>query len=65
MICAQGRTITEKHLERVKDEHLAKIKIKNADVQANMESVNSEANQYVRYLETKYDEKVDRVRKRR
>ena len=47
----------------VKDEHLAKIKIKNADVQANIESVNSEANQYIRYLEARYDEKVDRVRK--
>ena len=63
VICAHGRTITEKHLEDVKDEHLAKIKIKNADVQANIESVNSEANQYIRYLEARYDEKVDRVRK--
>ena len=51
VICAHGKTITEKHLEDVKDEHLAKIKIKNADVQANIESVNSETNQYIRYLE--------------
>jgi DNA-directed RNA polymerase subunit beta len=63
IICAHGRTITEKHLEEVKDEHVAKIKIKNADVQAKIESINSEANQYIRYLEAKYDEKVDRVRK--
>lgn len=63
VICAHGKTITEKHLENVKDEHLAKIKIKNADVQAKIESVNSEANQYIRYLEAKYDEKVDRARK--
>jgi len=63
VICAHGRTIAEKHLEDVKDEHLAKIKVKNADVQANIESVNSEANQYIRYLEARYDEKVDRVRK--
>ncbi len=63
VICAHGKTITEKHLEDVKDEHLAKIKVKDADVQANIESVNSEANQYIRYLESRYDEKVDRVRK--
>ena len=63
VICTHGKTITEKHLENVKDEHLAKIKIKNADVQAKIESVNSEANQYIRYLEAKYDEKVDRARK--
>ena len=63
VICSQGKTITEKHLEQVKDEHLAKIKIKNTDVQANIESVNSEANQYMRYLEGKYDEKVERARK--
>ena len=63
VICAHGRTIAEKHLEDVKDEHLAKIKIKNADVQANIESVNSESNQYIRFLEARYDEKVDRVRK--
>jgi DNA-directed RNA polymerase beta subunit len=63
VICTHGKIITEKHLEQVKDEHLAKIKIKNADVQANIESVNSEANQYMRYLEARYDEKVDRARK--
>jgi DNA-directed RNA polymerase subunit beta len=63
VICSHGKTITEKHLENVKDEHLAKIKVKNADAQANIDSVNSETNQYVRYLESKYDEKVDRVRK--
>ncbi|PKL51660.1 MAG: DNA-directed RNA polymerase subunit beta [Nitrospira bacterium HGW-Nitrospira-1] len=63
VICVHGKLITEKHLEQVKDEHLARIKIKNAAIQANSESINSEANQYIRHLEAKYDEKVDRVRK--
>ncbi|RPI37624.1 MAG: DNA-directed RNA polymerase subunit beta, partial [Nitrospiraceae bacterium] len=63
VVCAHGKTITDTHLESIKDEHLAKVKIKNADVQATIDSVNSETNQYVRYLESKYDEKVDRVRK--
>jgi DNA-directed RNA polymerase subunit beta len=63
VICPKGKTITEKHLENVKDEHLTRIKIENAGVQEKIESINSDANQYVKYLESRYDEKVDRVRK--
>ncbi|MEJ2684739.1 MAG: DNA-directed RNA polymerase subunit beta [Candidatus Sulfobium sp.] len=63
VVCAKGRTISEKHLEQVKDEHLMRIKVANADVQEKIEAVNSDANQYVRHLESRYDEKVDRVRK--
>jgi DNA-directed RNA polymerase beta subunit len=62
-ICQKGKVITEKHLENVKDEHLMRIKVTNADIQEKIDVINSESNQYVRYLESKYDEKVDRVRK--
>lgn len=47
----------------MKDEHLVRIKIESSDGQEKIESVNSEANQYIRFLEARYDEKVDRVRK--
>ncbi|MEW6109910.1 MAG: DNA-directed RNA polymerase subunit beta [Nitrospirota bacterium] len=63
VICARKKIITEKHLEDVKDEHLVRIKVEDADVQEKIESVNNEANSYIRYLESRYDEKVDRVRK--
>ena len=63
VICPKKKTITEKHLEDVKDEHLVKVKVEDLDIQAKIESVNNEANQYVRYLESKYDEKVERLRK--
>lgn len=63
IICPKGKTISEKHLENVKDEHLVRVKIENSEVQEKIESVNSEANHYIRYLEARYDEKVDRVRK--
>jgi DNA-directed RNA polymerase beta subunit len=62
-ICPKGKVITGKHLENIKDEHLIRIRIDNPDVQEKIETVNNEANQYMRYLESKYDEKVDRVRK--
>jgi DNA-directed RNA polymerase beta subunit len=63
VVCPKGKTISEKHLEHVKDEHLMRIKISNAEAQEKIEAVNSDANHYVRYLESRYDEKVDRVRK--
>jgi len=63
IICPKKKAITEKHLEDVKDEHLMRIKIEDLDSQEKIESVNNEANHYVRYLESRYDEKVDRVRK--
>ncbi len=63
IICPKKKAISEKHLENVKDEHLMRIRIEDLDVQEKIESVNNEANHYVRYLESRYDEKVDRVRK--
>ncbi|MEJ2696291.1 MAG: DNA-directed RNA polymerase subunit beta [Candidatus Sulfobium sp.] len=63
VICPKGKTISEKHLEQVKDEHLMRIKISNDDVQEKIEAVNSDSNHYVRYLESRYDERVERVRK--
>ena len=63
VICSAGKKLTEKHLERIKDEHLLRIKIADADVREKIDTVNHEANQYIRYLETRYDESVDRVKR--
>ncbi len=63
VICAKKKVITEKHLEKIRDEHLARTKVEDIEVQARIESINNEANHYVHYLESRYDEKVDRVRK--
>jgi DNA-directed RNA polymerase subunit beta len=63
IICGKGKTLTEKHLESVKDEQLIRIKIVNADVMDKMESIHTESNHFVKHLESKYDEKIDRVRK--
>jgi len=63
VVCQKGKKLTEKHLERVKNEHLMSIKIADIDVKEKIDAVNNEANQYVRYLESRYDETVDRVRR--
>jgi DNA-directed RNA polymerase subunit beta len=63
VICPSGKKLTEKHLERIKDEHLLRTKIADSDVREKIEAVNHEANQYIRYLETRYDESVDRVKR--
>ena len=62
-IVTKGKLITEKQIENVKDDHLIRIKVENAGVQEKIEAANSGANEYVKKLESKYDEKVDRVRK--
>ena len=63
VICHKGKKLTEKHIERVKDEHLMRIKLEDADVREKMESINNDANHYVRHLESRYDEMIDRVKR--
>lgn len=63
VICQKGKKLTEKHLERVKNEHLMSIRIVDTDVQEKISSVNNETNKHIRYLEARYDESVERVRR--
>ena len=63
VICSAGKKLTEKHLERIKDEHLLRIKIADTEVREKVDTVNHEANQYIRWLEARYDESVDRVKR--
>lgn len=63
IICPMRKVITTEYLEEIKDEHLMLIKIKNPDIKEKIESINNETNHYIRYLESRYDDKVDRIRK--
>ncbi|MEW6418774.1 MAG: DNA-directed RNA polymerase subunit beta [Nitrospirota bacterium] len=63
VICPKGKKLDEKHLEKVKDEHLMRIKIEDSGVREKIESVNNEVNHYIRYLESRYDEMIDKVRR--
>jgi len=63
VICPAGKKLVAKHLERIRDEHLMRIKIADEDTREKLDTIHNEANQYVRYLETRYDESVDRVKR--
>jgi DNA-directed RNA polymerase subunit beta len=63
VLCPKGKALNEKHLENIKDEHLVRIRIMDEGAQEKIDAINNEANQYVRFLESRYDEKVDRLRK--
>lgn len=63
VVCQKGKKITDKQLEAVKDEHLLLVKIADEEVKEKIDAINNEANQYIRYLETRYDESIDRVKR--
>ncbi len=63
IICPKGKKLAEKHLERIKDEHLMRIKLEDSSVRELMESIASEANQYARYLDLRYEEMINRLKK--
>ncbi len=63
VVCQKGKKLTEAHLLRVKDDHLLRIKIDDPDVREKIDEANGEINQYIRYLETRYHERIERVKK--
>jgi DNA-directed RNA polymerase beta subunit len=63
VICAKGKALTEQHLDNIKDDHLMRIRVMDDGMQEKIDAINSETNQYVRFLESRYDEKVERIRK--
>lgn len=63
VVCTAGKKITDKLLDKVKDEHLMRVKIADLEIKDKVDMINNEANQYIRYLEARYDESVDRVRR--
>lgn len=63
LICHKGKKLTEKHLERIKDEHLSRIKVEDSGFREKMDSINQEVTHYIRYLESRYNEMMDRVKK--
>ncbi len=63
IICLKKKKLTEKHIERIKDEHLMRIKLEDSKMREKVDSINHEVNHYIRYLESKYDEMIARVKK--
>lgn len=62
VICPAGKRLKDKHLERIKDEHLLRIKVDH-EVREKIDAINIESNNYIKYLESRYDDNVERLRK--
>jgi DNA-directed RNA polymerase subunit beta len=63
LICEAGKKLTEKILEKVKNDYLVKIKIEDEKVQDEIETIYRESNVKIRELEKLYDEKIDRIKR--
>ncbi len=64
LVCAKGKKLAEKQLERVKDDHLMRIKLEDSTTaREKLESANNDFNHYIRYLELRYDEMIDRLKR--
>ncbi|MCE5194794.1 MAG: DNA-directed RNA polymerase subunit beta [Nitrospiraceae bacterium] len=63
VICHKGKKLTDSQLERVKNEHLMNIKIADSDVIDKIRAVDEETTQHIHYLESRYDQSVDRVKR--
>lgn len=63
IICSANKRLTEKQLAKVKDEHLLRIKVADHEIKEKINAINIESNNYIKYLEAKYDESVERLRK--
>ena len=63
VVCSKGKKLAEKQLERVKDDYLMRIKLEDSTAREKLESANNDFNHYIRYLELRYDEMVDRLKR--
>ena len=63
LLCSKGKKLAEKQLERVKDDHLMRIKLEDSTAREKLESANNDFNHYIRYLELRYDEMIDRLKR--
>jgi len=48
---------------RIKDDHLLRVKIDNAEARAQIEAVNTASVQYIKLLESRYQERLERIKK--
>jgi DNA-directed RNA polymerase subunit beta len=63
VICEKGKTLIDTQLEGLRDEYLLRIRIMDEGIQEKIDTINNDANHYVRELEKRYDQKVEQVRK--
>jgi len=63
LICAAGKKLTDSQLDKVKDDYLTRVKVEDPEAKARIEESNAEITQYIKQLESRYHERVERVKK--
>ncbi len=63
VICHAGKRLTEAHLERVKDDHLTRIKLDDAALMLYVEELVGRIGRSIKSLEVRYGERIERVKK--
>ncbi len=63
VLLKKGKKLTREQLDEVRDEHLAKLRIKESDVAETVLGFSTEAARHIRDLEKKYDEKIENVKR--
>ncbi|MEW5746984.1 MAG: DNA-directed RNA polymerase subunit beta [Nitrospirota bacterium] len=63
LIGQAGKKLTEGQVAKIKDDHLSRVKLADPELRAKMEEISGEITQYIKYLETRYQERIDRVKK--
>ncbi len=62
-LCKKGKKLTTEIIDSVKEEHLLKVKLQDAAAQANIAVINTEANQHIRALQKRYDERIENIKR--
>jgi len=63
LICGKGKKLTAAIVEQLKDEQLHKVPVTDQEVNDKIQILQNETTQYIRHLESRYDERVERIRK--
>ncbi|NTU42927.1 MAG: DNA-directed RNA polymerase subunit beta, partial [Nitrospirales bacterium] len=63
VICAKGKVLTEDLLLRVKDDQISRVRVDDPTVKLKIDEIMAEMNQHIKKLETRYHERVERIKK--
>ncbi len=63
VICKKGDKLDQKSLKSIKDKKLPRLKIEEQEVLEKVEEINEETRDYLRTLQSRYDERIDSQRK--
>ncbi|MDH4100415.1 MAG: DNA-directed RNA polymerase subunit beta [Nitrospirota bacterium] len=63
VVVPKGKKITDKHLDKLTDEDLLNVQLQDKDDQKMIEGVEEDVSEQLDYLDTAFDDQVDRLRR--